>query len=208
MQLAKLINLLQESELTAEEFGQLMGVSGMTLRRWARKPSGFQIPALYVPAIRQVCYQLISESRVQHDSPAVQSILKDEHKIFQKAALDNLGVKEVFDPLNPKSGKKTLSCLMNIGSQVDKQTEVDRSSEKISSFKKLGKQWKERILFLSQTTQSKKLKFSEKLVAYGALFYLITPIDFIPDHVPAFGLMDDFLILGLALGYYTKKFTA
>ena len=45
-------------------------------------------------------------------------------------------------------------------------------------------------------------------VAERALFYLLKSIDFIPDHIPLFGFMDDFLILGLAAGYYSQKLKA
>jgi hypothetical protein len=36
MDTLNLIAILKESKLSAEEFGQLMGVSGMTIRRWQK----------------------------------------------------------------------------------------------------------------------------------------------------------------------------
>jgi uncharacterized membrane protein YkvA (DUF1232 family) len=42
-------------------------------------------------------------------------------------------------------------------------------------------------------------------VAYGALYYLLCPLDLIPDNVPVFGLMDDYCVLGLAASHYAKK---
>ena len=54
--------------------------------------------------------------------------------------------------------------------------------------------------------KSKKLSSVDKLAAYGALFYLITVIDLIPDTVPFFGLMDDLTIMGLVSAYYLKRF--
>jgi uncharacterized membrane protein YkvA (DUF1232 family) len=53
--------------------------------------------------------------------------------------------------------------------------------------------------------KSSKLSHVDKLVAYGALFYLLTPMDLIPDHIPVLGLVDDFGVLGFALTYYTKR---
>jgi uncharacterized membrane protein YkvA (DUF1232 family) len=46
----------------------------------------------------------------------------------------------------------------------------------------------------------------EKLSAYGALFYLITVFDLIPDTIPVFGVLDDFAILGIVTAYYLRKF--
>ncbi|EQD76717.1 protein containing DUF1232, partial [mine drainage metagenome] len=36
---------------------------------------------------------------------------------------------------------------------------------------------------------------------------LLTPIDFIPDHIPFFGMLDDFWVLGVAAAYYANKFS-
>ena len=54
----------------------------------------------------------------------------------------------------------------------------------------------------------KEFTLTEKFTAYGALFYLITPFDFIPDYTPIFGLVDDYAILGFATVFYLKKFPA
>jgi uncharacterized membrane protein YkvA (DUF1232 family) len=53
---------------------------------------------------------------------------------------------------------------------------------------------------------SRDLHTFDKLVAYGALFYLLCPFDLIPDYVPVFGYMDDFIVLGFAVAYYVKRF--
>ncbi|MDE2313589.1 MAG: DUF1232 domain-containing protein [Elusimicrobia bacterium] len=54
--------------------------------------------------------------------------------------------------------------------------------------------------------RSPQLTLTDKLVAYGALFYLITPFDLIPDTIPGIGYLDDFAILSLALLYYERRF--
>ena len=59
---------------------------------------------------------------------------------------------------------------------------------------------------LIQVVKSKELTTLDKLVAYGALFYLLTPFDLIPDNIPIFGLIDDYAILGIAIAYYMKRF--
>jgi uncharacterized membrane protein YkvA (DUF1232 family) len=48
------------------------------------------------------------------------------------------------------------------------------------------------------------MSLTDKFIAYGALFYLLTPIDFIPDNIPFLGFFDDFAILGFAATYYMK----
>ena len=87
------------------------------------------------------------------------------------------------------------------------QKEVKENKEKVFSFKKLGEEWTSRIGLLWKVVQSKKLTSLDKMIAYGALFYLLTPIDFIPDHIPFFGLLDDFGVLGIAATYYKTKFS-
>ncbi len=205
MLITKLLKLLKASNSTPEDFGKMIGVSGMTIRRWSKKPKSFQIPVVYVPAIRQACYQMVSEKWVMHDSEVVRSILIDEHESYQNAALVNLGLKNVFDPTNQNSGDQILLGLNTIGAQDDKQIEVENNQEKVNSFKKLGGEWEHRIVTLWEVIRSKKINFLSKLVAYGALFYLLTPIDFIPDHIPYFGVLDDFIILGVAVGFYANK---
>ena len=44
------------------------------------------------------------------------------------------------------------------------------------------------------------------VAAYGALFYLFTPFDLVPDVMPVFGYVDDFGMLGFAVAYYGAKF--
>ena len=205
MILSQLLKVLDESNLTAEQFGKKMGISGMTIRRWSLRPKSFQIPAVYVPAIREACYQLITEKHLNPESQAVKSILESDHHAAQQAALSNLGLKKVFNPSDAESEDLILSGLKKIGLQERKQTQVDQSSEKFHTFSQIGKEWRKRITSLWDVISSKKITFPDKVIAYGALFYLITPIDFIPDHLPMVGLMDDFLILGVAVSHYSEK---
>ena len=198
--------LLAESSCSPEEFGALIGVSGMTFRRWATKPRKGTIPKLYVPAIRDACYQLISQGRIRSDSLAVQAILAEAQSNQYSAALFNLGLAAGFS-VNNSSQDEVLLGLSKIGSQERKKTEVDENQKKVFSFKRLGEEWTTRINTLWAVIQSKKLTSMDKLVAYGALFYLLTPIDFIPDSIPFFGLLDDFGVLGIAVTYYTKRYS-
>jgi len=52
--------------------------------------------------------------------------------------------------------------------------------------------------------RSKKIGLMGKIIAYGSLFYLLDPLDLIPDNIIGFGLIDDFAILGIAAIYCGK----
>ena len=207
MQISLLLDLVKESGLSPEKFGELTGVSGMTIRRWAERSRNWVIPKLYVPAIRETCYQLLAEGRLRVDSPLVRRVLLSSNSAQHGAALKNLGLTSGnFTLAGEDDGERLLEGLGLIGAQADKREMVDSSNKKILSFKNLGAEWSRRVGFLLQVIRSNRFSGKEKLIGYGALFYLITPIDFIPDHIPLIGLMDDFGILGLAVAHYASKF--
>lgn len=202
---AHLCDLIQESDLSPEQMGDLLGISGMTVRRWLKKPKKAVLPEVYAPAIREACYKLIAQGTVVFSSPSVQRVLQDQTSHQYGAALKHLGLSE--QPNSGDSDGQWLLGLSQIGSQQEKQKEVDRNEGKVTAFKRLGAEWSSRISYLSDVIRSKKLGKLDKLVAYGALFYLLTPLDFIPDHIPIFGLLDDFCVLGIAVSYYSQRFS-
>ena len=200
-----LLKILQTTGYSPEELGRLIGLSGMTLRRWVKKPAGFPLPPVYLPAIRDTCFRLVSEGVLDSESPEVKEILfsglpKGEHH----AAIVNLGLPDDFETNPSMSEDRILTSLVVIGAQGKKQSEVDRNPAKISSFNAMGTEWAERISTLLSVIKSSKMSLTDKFIAYGALFYLLTPIDFIPDNIPFLGLFDDFAILGFAATYYIK----
>lgn len=184
----------------------MIGVSGMTLRRWLKKPTPEPVASVYVPAIRDACYRMIAENRLNSSLPLVQEILAEAPSSEYEAALQNLGLPHGVKIDPTVSHDQILTSLLLIGSYTEKRTRVDEDSKKVFSFKSMGEDWSERITVLWKVVRSKNLASPDKVVAYGALFYLLTPIDFIPDHIPVFGLLDDFGVLGIAAAYYTKKF--
>ena len=116
---------------------------------------------------------------------------------------------EISDAVSGKGDSqqdKMTIALSQIGVNEKRRAEVDQAKEKLQGFKKLGQDWNERISALWTIVRSTKLTPIDKLVAYGALFYLIFPFDLIPDHLPVVGLIDDFGVLGFAMAYYLKKF--
>ena len=53
--------------------------------------------------------------------------------------------------------------------------------------------------------QSGKASMTEKAIVIAVLFYLISPVDLIPDAIPIAGLLDDVTISGIALDYVLKR---
>src|SRR5579863_1845316 len=193
---SQVLSLLDEAHLSPEELGAVIGVSGMTVRRWLNKPKQTGVPQVYIPAIREACYTLIAKGRLRAESPTVQILLAQAPSNEYRAALENLGLREGFDVQRNMSQDDILVGLTQIGTQAQKQNDVNNNQKKIFSFKKMGNEWSIRITTLWKVVSSKKLSQLDKVVAYGALFYLLTPIDFIPDQIPFFGLLDDFGVLG------------
>ena len=65
--------------------------------------------------------------------------------------------------------------------------------------KKIGRDALEKILQLYYAAQNPETPKWAKNVIYGALVYLVSPIDAIPDVVPAAGLTDDLGLIALAI---------
>jgi uncharacterized membrane protein YkvA (DUF1232 family) len=62
-----------------------------------------------------------------------------------------------------------------------------------------------RALRLWEYLTSGKCSWTEVAMVAGALLYLISPIDAIPDFIPVVGWMDDMAIAGLVLAYLDRK---
>jgi len=60
-------------------------------------------------------------------------------------------------------------------------------------------------LLLFYALDSKKTPLKAKVQIYGALGYLILPLDLVPDMLPAIGYVDDLGALALALGAVAKS---
>jgi len=201
---AQIVELLDEARISPEEFGKAIGVSGMTVRRWLKKPERV-VARVYVPAICEACYVLIAEGRLRVESLAAAALLAHAPTSLYKAALRALSLHEGLNPKPMMSQDEMLVNLSYIGAQAQKQIEVDLSRSEIFSFAKLGGEWSRRIRALWQIVGSKDIDGVEKTVAYGALSYLLSPIDLIPDHIPFFGMLDDFGVLSFALAYYKNR---
>jgi uncharacterized membrane protein YkvA (DUF1232 family) len=197
--------LLRETGTSPEEFGVRCGVSGMTVRRWIKKAGPAPISASYEPGIRDGVFGLIADGSLKSDSPTAKEILAAFRSPFFDAALKNLGLEGFSANPSENMQNQFVSALGQIGVDREHIRVVDKGKEKIALFKKMGAGWSKRVGGLMNIIASKKLSTMDKIVAYGALFYLLTPFDLIPDYIPVFGLMDDYAVLGIALTYYAKK---
>jgi len=206
MNYSHLLTLMKEAGFSPEQLAERLGVSGMTLRRWRHAPKNETLPPLYEKALVSVIYELVGEGKLSIDSPLTKAVMNDHTWGPFETASTQLGFSketlkgEKYDP------EKMIEGLSEIGTNESKRAAVEKSEKKILSFKKMGEDWSTRVSSLMTVLKSKELHSFDKLVAYGALFYLINPFDLIPDYIPVFGYMDDFFILGLAAAYYLKRF--
>lgn len=208
MTYSQLNAVLAETGQSPEQLAPTLGVASMTIRRWQKKPGSAKVPKGYERTVLEGVYQLLAEGHLDSGSEAVQKMLAGSASLSFAAVLKSL---EITDAVTGKgSGEsqqdKMTIALSQIGVNEKRRAEVDQSRDKLQGFKKLGKDWNERISALWIVVRSTKLTPIDKLVAYGALFYLIFPFDLIPDHLPVVGLVDDFGILGFAMAYYLRKF--
>ena len=68
--------------------------------------------------------------------------------------------------------------------------------EKISRIaKRAGSKLVYAALILYYTLQSDRISKTDKAIIIGALGYMISPLDVIPDAIPIAGLTDDFAVL-------------
>jgi uncharacterized membrane protein YkvA (DUF1232 family) len=68
--------------------------------------------------------------------------------------------------------------------------------EKISRIaKRAGVKLVYSALILYYTLESEKISTKDKAIIIGALGYLISPLDFVPDAIPIAGLSDDLAVL-------------
>jgi uncharacterized membrane protein YkvA (DUF1232 family) len=198
--------LLKELQYSPEQLGARLGITGKTLRRWTELPKGEKLPPLYEKALHETILELVAEGILTTDSEIVQIVLKEGKDSFFHAAIRDLGMNADFFEKADQSPDSIVEGISQIGANEKKRASVDRSKEKIFSYQKISAEWKYRVQVLYKAITSKDLNRFEKFAAYGALFYLISPFDLIPDHIPVFGLMDDYVVLGLVVAYYIKRF--
>jgi uncharacterized membrane protein YkvA (DUF1232 family) len=201
---------LEEADLSPEELGSRLGLSGMTIRRWIAGDLSEELGPLYTAAIRETVLRLVLEGRLEASSKTFKRVLAEYEPLNQSAALRLLGVSPE-SMLNAKSlgeadqEEQILDSLVQIGSSHERRTHVDENLKEIGAFKNFGREWLRRVQLLKTVIGSRRILSVDKLAAYGALFYLLTSFDLIPDFMPVVGFLDDFAVLGIAAGYYAKN---
>jgi uncharacterized membrane protein YkvA (DUF1232 family) len=197
---------MQDAGLSPEHFGERLGIAGMTLRRWRKSPPDGDLPKKYETALIDAMSQLVAEGKLNPDSPSVKAILKERTNLSISSALKNLGL--TFEDLKSSSARPDAmeDVLSRIGMDSERQRQVDRSGKAYAYFQKLGRSWQTRIKVLRWVVTSTELSLTDKLVAYGALFYLISPVQLLPNYIPVVGLLDDYAVIVMAVTYYMRRF--
>lgn len=206
MRVSHVSALLKETGSSPEQLAKRVGVSHMTVRRWLKRPACTEIQRIYSRALEDAVCEFVGEGTLTAESAIVQEIIvKNELGPFQ-AILRNLGLSKDFLSHTEGGDKERLIMgLSQIGASHVRKTQVEGNLKKISRLRRLGKEWSLRIAVLLRVVRSKRIASVEKLVAYGALFYLICPFDFIPDYLSVVGYLDDFVMLGLAADFFLEK---
>jgi len=206
MQYRDIVELLDETGFSPENLAQWLSVSASTYRRWLKAPPGDLFPEEYRSNVAAGVYKLMEAKALSYDSPRVNKFMEQHVPEFFQAAIGRLKSTEDLFSEGSTHQDKITAVLSNLGNSSAVRKKVDKSSKSILKFAEWGAAWKYRIRLLVSVVQSKELTLVDRLVAYGALFYLILPFDLIPDSIPVFGYVDDFGILGFAAMYYAKRF--
>lgn len=205
MKYSQLKKIIQETGLSPEQLAGPFGVSNMTLRRWSKETGNKEIPAASTRLLVEGVHQLVSEGTLKANSAIVQEVLAESPSRSFEAVLSGMGVA----PTESESGKSyeenMTMALFQIGSNKDHQTQVEQGEERLSWFKRQGQEWKTGIATLTRVVRDRRFSTVEKMIAYGALFYLIAPMDLVPDALPFAGVIDDYGVLVLASTYYLAR---
>ena len=61
---------------------------------------------------------------------------------------------------------------------------------------------KKMIQFLKDVASDERIPSRDKTILLALIALIISPIDIIPDWIPFFGLIDDFILVGVILDYF------
>jgi len=81
-----------------------------------------------------------------------------------------------------------------------KEDDVENIAENLDDMKKgpIAGIWEE-VVALWEMVQDPNSEWGAKALAIGALVYLVSPIDAVPDIIPILGLVDDAGVIGVAV---------
>lgn len=204
MRYSDVIGLLGETGLSPEDLAGYLRISNMTYRRWQKEDAEAFLPQTYERVVAGGIYQLLEDGRLDLDSNRVAAYLKVNLPEFFGAVTGGLGFADFPQDGGDDHEEMTVRALAKIGAGRKIRTRIDKAGKALAGLGRMGEEWRRRIAFLVEVVGSNR-EISKKAVAYGALFYLLTPLDLIPDSIPVVGFIDDFGILGFALGFYAKQ---
>lgn len=206
MTYAQLFAMIKDAGLSGEEAARRLGISHMTLHRWRARPGHRRVDPIYERSFETSAYEWISEGLLPVTAPTARALFARPGTQAFTAALRNLGL--TTDSLAGPAGDTgvMVEALTRIGQSAEVRGEVDGNLDHLAEYGKQGEDWRDRLRAMLAVVRSGHLSLTDKLVAYGSLFYLLTPFDLIPDLVPGFGLLDDFAVLGLATAFYARRF--
>ncbi|AGB40844.1 hypothetical protein Halha_0878 [Halobacteroides halobius DSM 5150] len=111
-----------------------------------------------------------------------------QKKVLNKLQVGNKGVKAVLEQYQKRVDKDKLEEL------IAKENKITKKANK-AGLRKV----KDYIKALFSLVKNNGASNYNKTIAGGALLYLLNPMDFIPDFILGFGLMDDLVIIMIAV---------
>lgn len=202
----QLFEMIDAARLTAENAARRLGVSHMTLHRWRSRPKHRRLAPVYERAFQATALELMNDGVLPVDSAIAQTLMARPNLAGFHAALRNLGASTESSDGGKGDPDAILTSLVQIGTRAECRERVDRQTARISTFRGRSREWEETIARTLTVIRSPELTTVDKTVAYGGLFYLLTPFDLIPDMIAGFGLLDDFAILGMVIAFYARRF--
>jgi uncharacterized membrane protein YkvA (DUF1232 family)/transcriptional regulator with XRE-family HTH domain len=208
MRTSHLLSLIKETGLSPEKLAKRVNVSNMTVRRWMKRPPSAEIPKKYNRAFEDSVSGMIGDGVIGRHSRIARTIIENKDYSWFQNVIRNLGLsKNIYRPQKGSDTDRVIMGLSQIGADQARSSEVKDNIKKIQKHKGLGADWPGRIKLLLSVIFSKNIISLDKLVALGALYYLLYPFDLIPDYIPVIGMLDDYAILGLAAAYYMERFS-
>lgn len=190
--------ILEESKTSPEELSRYFRISNMTLRRMLSKSDKTVISAEYHANFREGVLALIRDQKIEPQSKSAQNFMLDSSQRFTEPIFSILGLPVSTKEVPIVGEAQVKETLITIGSSPQRQKQVTESIKDIMTFSKQHKTFASSIQSLLAAISLKAEASPHKAIAFGALFYLLMPMDFAPDYIPAFGLMDDLGVVTIA----------
>jgi uncharacterized membrane protein YkvA (DUF1232 family) len=206
MKYSQVHKIIRMTGLSPEQLSGVFGVSNMTLRRWSKSSRDKTLSPAQERAVIEGVYRLAMEGLADPEAEEIRPLLKESKSRSFEATLKSMGINPKDDEIQESYQGRMTMALFQIGSNKQHRDAVNNGAEKFRLLSKMGEDWKRNISNLLRVIKLRELSLVEKLIAYGALFYMIFPADLVPDDIPFFGFIDDYGFLIMATAYYASKF--